>query len=319
MTHASAPASLISVVIPTYNSQDTIAQTLASVLAQTHAQLEIFVVDDGSVDNTCAVCESIADPRVHLIRMGRNMGGGVARNRGIEAASGRYIALLDADDIWLPQKLADQLDLALCSEAQGKELIIYNAIRLETEAGDFIKPEYPLPPGELIEDYITWKKQYMQTSGLLVDAGLLKRVRFDDTLRKHQDIDLILALARAGGIFVFCSTPNVIYKSRLSGARVSLAKRPEYTIRFLEKWRGAISPTTRAYYLASIVAPMLIGRHPLRAVRYFLSGLPQTGRFLREFVEAVLIFQISPGAYNKARAAYRGLVRKRPSVQGTAR
>lgn len=311
MTHASATTPLISVVIPAYNSQDTIAQTLASALAQTHAHLEIFVVDDGSTDNTCAVCESITDPRVHLIRMGRNMGGGTARNRGIEAASGRYIALLDADDIWLPQKLADQLDLALRSEAPDKELIIYNAIRLETEAGDFIKPEYPLRPDERIEDYITWKKQYMQTSGLLVDAGLLKRVRFDDTLRKHQDIDLVLALARAGGTFVFCTIPNVIYKSRLSGTRVSLAKRPEYTIRFLEKWRGAISPTTKAYYLASIVVPMLVRRHPLRAVRYFFSGMPQTMRFMRELVEAMLIFQISPEAYNTARALYRGFVRKR--------
>jgi glycosyltransferase involved in cell wall biosynthesis len=103
---ASAP--LVSVVIPAYNAVATVGDAVASVLEQTVDDLEVLVVDDGSDDGTRAVVEAIADPRLHLIRQ-ENAGVCAARNAGIRVARGDYVALLDADDLWLPVKLERQL------------------------------------------------------------------------------------------------------------------------------------------------------------------------------------------------------------------
>lgn len=99
---------MISVVIPAYNAEKTIAATLESVLAQSFPPHEVIVVDDGSKDGTPAVVESFA-PRVRLVRQA-NAGPSAARNNGIRSASGDWIALLDADDTWHPDKLAVQAE-----------------------------------------------------------------------------------------------------------------------------------------------------------------------------------------------------------------
>lgn len=104
---------LVSVVIPAYNAECWVARTLESVLAQTYPHLEVWVIDDGSIDRTAAVVEEIAqqDPRVQLIRQ-VNAGVAAARNRGIQAATGEWIAPLDADDLWFPEHLAQQVTFA---------------------------------------------------------------------------------------------------------------------------------------------------------------------------------------------------------------
>jgi glycosyltransferase involved in cell wall biosynthesis len=101
---------LISVVIPAYNAARTLPQTLASVLAQTHTALEVLVVDDGSTDATGDTVAGVSriDPRVRLLPQLR-AGVAAARNHGIEAARGAFLAVLDADDLWHPEKLAKQL------------------------------------------------------------------------------------------------------------------------------------------------------------------------------------------------------------------
>lgn len=102
---------MISVVIPLYNKEKQIANTLRSVFAQTYTDYEIIVVNDGSTDNSVAVVESLNDPRIRLVHQ-KNAGVSAARNRGIEEARGEYIALLDGDDEWKPILLESMLALA---------------------------------------------------------------------------------------------------------------------------------------------------------------------------------------------------------------
>ena len=101
---------LVSVIIPAFNAAEYIRQTLHSVLAQTYQSLEVIVVDDGSADATCAIVEEFVekDTRVRLVRQ-CNAGVGAARNTAIRLARGEYIAPLDADDIWFPEKLKKQV------------------------------------------------------------------------------------------------------------------------------------------------------------------------------------------------------------------
>ena len=101
---------MISVVIPLYNKEKSIAQTLECVLNQTYKDFEVIVVDDGSKDNSAAIVAQFTDTRIHLIRQ-ENGGVSAARNRGIEEAQGKYVAFLDADDVWLTDHLESLVNL----------------------------------------------------------------------------------------------------------------------------------------------------------------------------------------------------------------
>src|SRR5947209_4924853 len=101
---------LVSVIVPAYNAENFIGETLNSVLAQTYENIEVIVVDDGSRDLTAAIVKNAArrDRRVKLLRQ-QNLGVAMARNLAIARSSGEYIAPLDADDIWYPSKIEKQV------------------------------------------------------------------------------------------------------------------------------------------------------------------------------------------------------------------
>lgn len=105
-------SSLVSVITPVFNCARFIGETIESVRAQTHADWELICVDDGSSDGSSEIVQFYVeqDSRIRLIRLDANAGAAVARNTALESASGRYIAFLDGDDVWLPTKLKIQLD-----------------------------------------------------------------------------------------------------------------------------------------------------------------------------------------------------------------
>jgi len=103
--------SVVSVILPSYNSQAWVAEAIESVLTQTHEDLELIVIDDGSTDNTLNIINSLAkDSRLKLVKRPHRSGGpATPRNEGIELASGDYLAFIDSDDVWHPEKLELQL------------------------------------------------------------------------------------------------------------------------------------------------------------------------------------------------------------------
>ncbi|AWM13675.1 glycosyl transferase [Flavobacterium sediminis] len=102
---------LVSVITPTFNAEKFVAETIQSVLKQTHTHWELILVDDVSTDHTVSVLRSFAkqDTRIKVFQLAENSGPGVARNFAIQQAQGNYIAFLDADDLWKPEKLEKQL------------------------------------------------------------------------------------------------------------------------------------------------------------------------------------------------------------------
>ncbi len=100
----------VSVIIPTYNRAHLLGRAIESVLDQTYQDFEIIVVDDASADETEEVVKSFGDDRINHIRHQKNKGGSAARNTGIKAARGEFIAFLDSDDEWVPKKLEKEID-----------------------------------------------------------------------------------------------------------------------------------------------------------------------------------------------------------------
>lgn len=100
---------LVSVIMPCYNSAEYIYESINSVLNQTYHNLELIIIDDASTDESINIIKSVIDSRIKLIQLSSNSGAGASRNRGIEEATGRFIAFLDSDDLWLPNKLEIQI------------------------------------------------------------------------------------------------------------------------------------------------------------------------------------------------------------------
>lgn len=104
---------LVSVIMPCYNAEKNIQESIQSVLEQEYDNLELIIIDDNSTDNTRSILNKIDDPRVYIILSDENHGAGYSRNKGIESAKGRFIAFLDSDDIWLKNKLKEQISFML--------------------------------------------------------------------------------------------------------------------------------------------------------------------------------------------------------------
>lgn len=124
---------LVSVVMPAYNASAFIFEAIQSALAQSHRNLELLVVDDGSSDDTVEVVlrEAAGDDRIQLLRNGFKKGPAGARNTAIEQARGRYIAFLDSDDVWYPEKIRVQLELIADTGAP----LVFSAFDLMDESG----------------------------------------------------------------------------------------------------------------------------------------------------------------------------------------
>lgn len=189
----------ISVVIPTYNEAGTIRRAIQSVLDQTCQADEIIVVDDGSVDGTTALVRDFF-PSVRLFTQA-NAGAGAARNLGIQASNGSHIAFLDADDRWLPDKLAKQLAYL---EQDPKIALISSAVRYVFASRDCrTKPttEQYHAGLETVTFHGLLRNNVILTSSAIVNADLARRLGgFDPGLRRAQDFDFWLRLAYEGKV-----------------------------------------------------------------------------------------------------------------------
>jgi glycosyltransferase involved in cell wall biosynthesis len=195
---------LVSVVMPSFNSADTIEATLRSVVAQTYPAFEIIVVDDGSSDDTVARARAVPSERPILVEAeGRNQGAPRARNRGAELAKGEFLAFLDSDDSWSPDKLERQVQAML---AAPEAVLCFTQIRHDDHLGREIYTSEYARSGALGAELLT-RNVVGSTSSVMIRRDAFFRVGgFDPAFTACQDWDLWVRLAGEGP-FACCAAP----------------------------------------------------------------------------------------------------------------
>ena len=191
----SVQAPEVSVIIPTRDRRDRVRLAVHSALAQHDVGLEVLVVDDASSDGTGGLIAALGDPRVRVVRNDVPQGESGARNRGIDEASGEWIAFLDDDDLWAPDKLTSQLDALRASGrswAYGGEVVVDDDLKV-------LSGSPPPGPDEVAAALVRYNAVPGSASNVIIASELLSRVGpFDLDLRRTADWDMWLRLIREG-------------------------------------------------------------------------------------------------------------------------
>jgi succinoglycan biosynthesis protein ExoO len=217
---------MISIVIAAYNASGFIGRAIASVQAQSFADFEILVINDCSTDSTLEVVNKLAadDARIRVFSLDVNRGPAAARNRGLDEARGRWVAVLDADDAYLPDRLAKLLAAA---ERNQADIVADNFHYFDPTTGQIRAPELPTDVADrLIDryDFITHARPY----GSQVDWGLLKpmfrlqflndqHLRYPEFTRHGEDFLFIVHALLRKARYALTSSPGYIYTDRSSG------------------------------------------------------------------------------------------------------
>lgn len=204
---------IVSAIITTHNRIELLKRAIKSVYSQTYPNIELIVVDDASTDGTFDYCKKLPLQYIHIPKS-ESKGGNYARNQGIRAAKGEYIAFLDDDDYWLSTKIEKQLNLI---ERKGCELV-YCGTRIENVSTSGIIYQDRLPNPRYYGDM--HKKILIEsctiTSNILVSRQAILEVgMFDENLRYWQEYELTIRLAQRQP-FYFVNEPLCVYRINLN-------------------------------------------------------------------------------------------------------
>lgn len=216
----------VSVVIPTRNRRDFLRLALFSVLRQREVDLEVIVVDDASTDDTAQIAGGTADPRVRLLRQASPGGVSAARNRGIEEAKGAWVAFLDDDDLWAPEKLTRQLQ---ATEAAGRTWVYAGDVNVDQELRVLSAFRPPMPE-QIMEALPRYNPIPTGASNVMIRADALEEAGlFDPDLRRTEDWDMWIRVMRTGPP-VYVPHPLVAYRfhaANIAGDTDSIVEEPE--------------------------------------------------------------------------------------------
>lgn len=258
MSNAMKDNPLVSVIIPCFNLAKYLPEAIESVLMQTYRPLEIIVVDDGSTDDTSDVARRYGDRGVKLIRQ-ENKGLAAARNAGLKVASGEYLALLDADDTFLPEKMQRQVEYM---ESHSDCGVCYCGIYhyREEKPGELLNLKYDYYSGEAAKRALL-RKNFINPLSVVLRASAVKSIGwFNEGYRNTEDWEYWVRLAFAGVQFDYLPQPLARYrmratsmarqKSGLSGEVTR--KRLQYQV-FTELYDRSSDETRQIYALQSAV------------------------------------------------------------------
>ena len=247
---------LISVIIPTYNRADVVQRAIASVRQQSYPNWQIIVVDDASADDTEALVKLNCD-RLQYIRHQTNLGGSAARNTGIEQAQGEYVAFLDSDDVWLPNKL--ELQLQALNPTDSEHLVCYGQFQksLQVFYQRSVLPAKGKGKGSVAE-YLWLAQGEMLTSTLLISCSLAKATLFNSELVKHQDLDFVIRLEQQGAKFIFVPQVLSIWHNEPRGDRISRRVNYQASLDWIKGYQEELGDRAYLGFLLKEIVPKMI-------------------------------------------------------------
>lgn len=210
----------VSIIMPTYNRAGILPTAIKSVLSQSYQDWELLVVDNGSTDNTRSVVESIPDSRVHYIFNEHPTGSPAApRNLGIMRAKGEYIAFLDDDDIWYPEKLSRSVRALLDSP----EAILVCHARNIVQNGRIVEQKFYGPWTENMLERLLYEGNFLSLGGMTVKTDIIRQIGGFDLRKEYygcEDYDLCIRLAYLRKPFLFID--SILDEFRITGFNESL-------------------------------------------------------------------------------------------------
>jgi len=279
---------LVSVVIPTLDRPTLLLRAINSVLRQTFQEFEVIVVVDKPDPDTVDAVHSVDDPRVRLIRNPNSLTAAGARNAGADHAVGEWIAFLDDDDEWLPNKLEKQIALA----AGHPSTLVSCLSRVATPTATYVRPKAIYDNSIPIDEYLFDRRtllggsSFLQTSSYLLPRSLFDKVRFDPD-SAHDDWGFLLHLSKQGGARIE-TVPEVLVIMYVEEQRPSFTSRTwswKHSLRYLDKIQPII--TRRAYsgYCLGVVGEraaqeLAYAAFPKLLRRAFRNGSPRLSHVL---------------------------------------
>ena len=255
---------LVSAVIPTLNRPELVCRAVESVLAQTYANVEAIVVIDGRDERTLAALNAIKDTRLRVIALEQNVGGCEARNIGIRAAHGDWVALLDDDDEWLPEKTKEQL--ALAGKLHGENIFIGSQYLDRSVFGDVVQPRKSPRPEQPISEYLFCevkllgkREGFLQTSTWFISRDFLLKVPFTKNLKRNQDTDWLLRAFTLEKVTVgMVEKPLAIFYNDYVPNRVSSSTDWRSRYDWATENRRYFTDRAFSFYIASECVPLVI-------------------------------------------------------------
>lgn len=289
----------VSVVIPTYNRADLLEEALSSVLQQTYQDFEVIIVDDGSTDDTRERVAALqSDPRMRYVYQ-ENHGLAGARNTGIRASRGDYIALLDDDDIWLPDKLEKQMSLMAVDDQAD---VVHCDFRFVDLACNPLPMRYQRPAsrGTLYEDLMYGNMIAGSGSAVLIRARCLAEVGlFDENLPACEDQDLWRRMALAQHNFVYLDEVLLYIRWHTSNMQKDPERMAIAWMQYLDKLRLEAPPPFRrhlpevAYLTYSRIVFSFLGARCFSQTASFVARIAPLGpRYVIRFSVELLRYSV---------------------------
>ncbi|MEA3004109.1 MAG: hypothetical protein QOH81_2897 [Sphingomonadales bacterium] len=261
-------ASTVSVVIPTCNRSTQTQAAVDSALAQTFRPCEVIVVDDGSAKPV-----SISCPGVRVLRHRERRGAAAARNTGIDAATGAWVPFLDSDDRWRADKLERQFARLGPLSREGA-LCCCNVLVFHSR-GEAGRPHNSKAPSGDLSEWILVHGNTAQTSGIMLPTAAARRIRFDESLERHEDWDFFLRAAAEGLAISYVGDPLVLFDNSARPDRISSGAAPVDVLNWIDRSAGGSLVSARARHdllCMLVVAPGFRAR-PVAAFRSIAVGI----------------------------------------------
>lgn len=221
---------IISVVIPAFNSEKTIRETIDSVLQQTFIYFEIIIINDGSQDSTLEIIEQIKDERIKVFSF-ENAGGNISRNRGLKLARGEFVSFLDADDLWTSDKLKSQLD-ALRNNLDAQ--VAYSWTDYIDEHGNFLVAGIHITEnGDVYEHLLVNNFLENGSNPLIRKEVLVELGGFDESLDAAQDWDMWLRLADKYN-FIGVPSVQILYRTTSNSLSTNLDRQEKACLQVMQ-------------------------------------------------------------------------------------